>query len=152
MVATNPFPAWLTEVAADAITVWPDDATAEARGNLWTFGLNAEQREVVTPIEVEEFVRAVAAARGRWLAARRAGAMRFYCWHDAQAGQLRLSLVSAGSSPLPFGCAVEPVSVLGAVVRDFLGAVSPRDALLVWVTVVPSGGEAEPVAAPDPAT
>ena len=152
MAAANPFPEWLTEVAADTITVRPEDITAEAQGNLWTFGLSAEQRAAVTPIEVEEFVRAVAAARGRWLAARRAGSMRFYCWHDAQAGQLRLSLVSAGNSPLPFGCSVELASVLGAVVQDFLGSVVPSGALLVWVTVVPSGDEAEPVAAPDPAT
>ena len=67
MAVANPFPEWLAEVAADAVVVRPDDVTAEARGNLWTFGLSAEQRAVVTSAEVEEFVRAVAAARGRWL-------------------------------------------------------------------------------------
>jgi hypothetical protein len=152
MAATNPFPEWLREVAADAVVVRPDDLTAEARGNLWTFGLSAEQRAAVTPAEVEEFVGAVAAARGRWLAARGAGPMRFYCWHDAQAGQLRLSLVSAGDTPLPFGCLIEPVSVLSPVVRDFLGAGASGDALLVWVAIVPSGGAAEPPATSDPTT
>jgi hypothetical protein len=141
-MAANPFPEWLAEVAADAVVVRPDDVTAEARCNLWTFGLSAEQRAAVTVAEVEEFVRAVVAARGRWLAARGAGPMRFYCWHDAQAGQLRFSLVSAGAAPLPFGCPIEPVSVLRAVVRDFLAAGTPGDPLLVWVTVVPTGGEA----------
>ena len=65
--------------------------------------------------------------------------MRFYCWHDAQAGQLRFSLVSAGLEPLPFGCPVESEAELGQVVRDFLGAVAvvPPAPLPVWVAVVP---------------
>ena len=137
MVATNPFPEWLAEVATDTITVRPDDVTAEARGNLWTFSLSAEQRAAVTQVEVEEFVRAVAASRGQWLVVHRAGPMRFYCWHDAYVAQLRLSLVSVGDFPLPFGCPVEMVSVLSAVVRDFLGAATSSNPLLVWVTVLP---------------
>ncbi len=138
MVA-NPFPGWLAEVSADAVVVRPDDTTAEARGNLWTFGLDEDQRAAIGPAEVEAFVRAVAAARGRWLAERGSGPMRFYCWHDAQAGQLRLSLVSASGAGLPFVCPVEPVSVLGAVAQGFLavGAVASPDPLLVWVAVVP---------------
>jgi hypothetical protein len=138
-VAANPFPGWLAEVAADPVVVRPDDLIAEARANLWTFGLDDEQRVVVTPAEVEEFIRAVAAARGRWLATRGAGPMRFYCWHDAQAGQIRVSLVSAGPGPLPFGCPIEPTGELSEVVRAFLGAVSvvPPAPLPVWVAVVP---------------
>lgn len=138
-MAVNPFPEWLTEVAADAVVIRPDDMIAEARGNMWTFGLDDEQRAAVTPAEIEEFVRAVAAARSRSLAERGAGPMRFYCWHDAQAGQLRLSLVSAGSEPLPFGCLVEPAAELSRVVQDFLEAVvaDPPAQLPVWVAVVP---------------
>ena len=138
-MAANPFPGWLAEVVADPVVVRPDDITAEARGNLLTFSLDADQRAAVGPAEVEALVRAVAAARGRWLAERRAKPMRFYCWHDSQAGQLRLSMVSAGGAGLPFGCPVEPVSVLGVVVRDFLAAgvgASPVP-LLVWVADVP---------------
>ena len=63
--------------------------------------------------------------------------MQFYCWHDAQAGQLCFSLVSVGGAGLPFGCPIEPVSVLRAVVQDFLGAVEADGPLLVWVTVIP---------------
>lgn len=137
MDATNPFATWLPEVAADAVVVCPDDVTAEARGNLWTFGLSAEQRAAVTPGAVEEFVRAVAAARSQWLTAHGAGAMRFYCWFDAQAGQLRLSLISANVSPLPFGCRVEPVSVLRAVVNEFLRGEPAGGPLLVWVALIP---------------
>lgn len=145
-MAANPFPGWLTEVAADAVVIRPDDIIAEARGNLWTFGLDDRQRAAVTPAEVEVFVLAVAAARGQWLAERGLGSMRLYCWHDAQAGQLRLSLVSAGHPALPFGCPVDASADLAAVVRDFLGAVAalPLAPLPVWAAVVPLGSPAEP--------
>lgn len=137
-MATNPFPAWLAEVAADAVVVRPDDITAEARGNLWTFGLDDEQRAVVTPDEVEEFVRVIARARGQWLAERGAGPMRFYCWHDTQARQLRFSLVSAEQVALPFACPVATTADLAAVVRDFLGTVVAVPVPLpVWVATLP---------------
>lgn len=138
-MTANPFPEWLAEVAADGVVVCPDDMIAEARGNLWCFGLDDEQRAAVAAAEVEGFVRAVAAARGRWLVERGAGPMRYYCWHDAQAGQLRLSLVSAGPGPLPFGCPVDLAAELDGVVRDFIGAVDvvPPAPLPVWVAVVP---------------
>jgi hypothetical protein len=55
-MAANPFPGWLAEVAADAIVIKPDDITAEARGNLWTFGLGDDQRADTTLAAVEEFV------------------------------------------------------------------------------------------------
>ena len=136
---TNPFLGWLAEVASDPVVVCPDDILVEAQRNLWTFGLGADQQAAVAPAEVEEFVRAVVAARGRWLASCGAGPMRFYCWHDGQAGQLRFSLVSVSPARLPFGCPVEPVSTLGTVVRAFLGlAATETHALLpVWVTILP---------------
>ncbi|MDY3562221.1 hypothetical protein R5W23_003683 [Gemmata sp. JC673] len=133
----NPFPEWLAEVAADAITVHADAPLAEARSNQWSFGLDAGQRAVVTAADVEGFIRAVAVARGRWLAAREMGPMQFYCWHDAQIGQLRFSLVSAGGVRSVFGAPIEPVSVLRAVVHEFLGAAAPGDPLRVWVLTVP---------------
>jgi hypothetical protein len=58
-------------------------------------------------------VRTVAVERGRWLAEHGVGPMRFYCWCDDQARQLRFSLVSAGPSLLPFRCLVEPAAELG---------------------------------------
>jgi len=138
-IVANPFPAWLAEVAADAVVIRPDDITTEARGNLWTIGLDEDQLAVITPAEVEEFVRAVSAARSRWLAERGAGPMRFYCWYDGQAGQLRFSLVSAGHAALPFVCPVEPAADLAVVVRDFLRVATevPPVPLPVWVTTVP---------------
>lgn len=152
-MSANPFPGWLAEVAADEVVVRPDDVAAEARGNLWTFGLDAGQRAAVTPAEAEAFVRAVAVARSVWLAARRVGPMRLYCWHDEMAGQLRLSLVTASGAALPFSCQIDPAAELSAVVRSFLGAGSaPQSAPLpVWVAVIPRGGAAEPPGATAPA-
>lgn len=132
----NPFPGWLAEVAGDEIVVRPDEPDTEARCNQWGFGLDAEQRAVVTARDVEEFIWAVVKARGRWLAERGLGPMRFYCWPDAQAGQLRFSLVSSGGIRGLFACPVDAVSLLRVVVSDFLIAPS-AESLPVWVTTVP---------------
>jgi hypothetical protein len=138
-VAANPFSEWLTDVVADPVVTLPEDMIAEARGNLWTFGLDNEQLAVVTAAEVEEFVRVVVVARGRWLAEHGAAPMWFYCWHDAQVGQLRFSLISCGDTTLPFECPVEQVADLGTVVRDFLAAVALPMPLRVWVAAIPGG-------------
>ena len=135
-MTANPFPVWLTDVAADPVVTLPEDAIAEARGNLWTFGLNDTQLADVTAADVEEFVRNVVSARSRWLAEQGVSPMRFYCWHDAQASQLRFSLISDGKTAQPFGCPIEEVADLNTVVRDFLAAASPSP-LRVWVAVVP---------------
>ena len=68
----NPFPEWLTDVAADAVVTLPEDTIAEARGNLWTFGLDNEQRAAVTTADIEEFVRSQRErAKSRTLSAKR---------------------------------------------------------------------------------
>ncbi len=138
MVVLNPFVEWLDEVAADTVVIRPDDINAEARGNLWTFALEPEQQAAVTTAEVEEFVQAVAAARARSLA-ECGHAMLFYCWHDVQAGQLRLSLVSPLHGRLPFACDVERVSDLNVIVRGFLqlAPFSAASPLPVWVRELP---------------
>jgi hypothetical protein len=132
----SPFSEWLAEIEGDSVVVRPDDVIAEAQGNLYTFGLTEEQYAARPQSEVETFVREVAESRGRWLA-KRGGRMQFYCWHDAQAGQLRMSLVSAAST-LPFGCVIDPSAELSVVVDSFLRKDwSDRPALPVWVTTIP---------------
>jgi hypothetical protein len=121
-VAANPFPEWLAEVSMDAVVVWPDDIGAEARGNSWSFSLTPEQAAAVSPADVEAFAAGVADARRSWLSARGAGPMVLYWWHDAQAGQLRFSLVSASHGQLPFGCEVAPAASLAEVAADWLGS------------------------------
>ncbi len=125
-MAANPFVGWLAEVAADAVVIRPDDLEAEAGGNLWSFSLSPEQAAAVSVAEVEAFANGVADARRVWISARRAGPMDLYWWHDAQAGQLRFSLVSAVHSRLPFGCEVVPAASLAAVASDWLGAPHPH--------------------------
>ena len=136
----NPFPEWLAEVAADAVVIRPDDIDAEARGNLWSFALSPEQAAAVAVADVEAYAAGVAEGRQAWLAARGAGPMVLYWWHDAQAGQLRFSLVSAAHGRLPFGCAVVPADSLAAVVSDWLG--SPALHGIPW-------GELRPLAPDD---
>jgi hypothetical protein len=121
-VVVNPLPGWLAEATASAVVVRPDDIDAEAQGNLWSFSLSAEQAAAVSAAQVEDFIRSIAEARARWLTAAGAGPMLLYCWHDEQAGQLRLSLVSTNHGRLPFGCEVVPAGELGAVVRSFLAS------------------------------
>ena len=61
--------------------------------------------------------------------------MLLYCWHDEQAGQFRLSLVSASHGKLPFGCEVAPVEDLGAIIRSFLA--SPYLGGIPWADLRP---------------
>lgn len=154
----NPLPGWLAEIAADSVAVHADNIGIEASANMWSISLSPEQTEAVSAAEVEEFVRAIAVARGKWLAAHGKGPMTLYCWHDEQAGQLRFSLVSASHGRVPFGCEVVPVEDLAAVVRGFLDSpylsgipwsdlrllttddvedIPPLYQLLVWQTSVP---------------
>jgi hypothetical protein len=135
LVVVNPLPGWLAEVTTDAVVVCPDDLDAEACGNMWSFSFLPEQAAAVSEAKVVEFLQAIAAARGRSLAAQGTGPMLLYCWNDQQAGQLRLSLVSASHGRLPFGCEVVPVEDLGAVVRSFLG--SPHLGGIPWSELRP---------------
>ncbi len=67
--------------------------------------------------------------------------MRFYCWYDAQADQLRFSLISASSHSLPFECRLEQVADLGMVVGDLLCA-NLSMPLRIWVREVPEASAA----------
>jgi hypothetical protein len=119
-MTANPFPEWLAEVAAAAVIVDPGDIAAEAHGNQWSFSISAETAAAMTVADVETFAAGVAEARRDWLAARRAGPMVLYWWHDRQAGQLRLSLVSAAHGRLPFGACVTPAASLRVIAEEWL--------------------------------
>jgi hypothetical protein len=134
-VAVNPFPGWLAEIAADPIVICPDCIDAEAHGNLWSFALSPEQAAVVSVTDVEAFAAGVADGRRAWLMAHRSEQMVLYWWHDAQAGQLRFSLVSAAHNRLPFGCEVAPAASIKAVAADWLG--SPALHGIPWDELTP---------------
>lgn len=120
----EPFASWLADVAYDDVIISAGDINAEAQDNLWSFSLSADQAADVTASDVEGFLQAIIGARREWLSAQgvNSGSMRFYCWHDEQVTQLRLSLVSACHGRLPFGCEVKDVGELAEIVNSFLNS------------------------------
>ncbi len=118
----EPFESWLPDVVADEIVVAPENIGDEAQGNFWSFSLSSEQALAVTVADLEKFLKHVIEARRLALQLRgmKAGAMRFYCWHDDQAAQLRLSLVSTSHGRLPFGGKIVETDYLNEVLLSFL--------------------------------
>ncbi|MDP9910962.1 hypothetical protein J2W27_003078 [Variovorax boronicumulans] len=99
---------WLDMAKDDAITIDADDINAEAVANMWCFSPRDDELSAVSEEGLTELIEQLVDARRQWLL-RHSGspAMTFYCWHDAQARQLRFSLVSSSHGRLPFGCAVD---------------------------------------------
>jgi len=97
-----------------------DDVLAEAHENLFFLAPTKAELALLTAPAIEEWLQAVVAGKRRQLRAQRGShyPMQFYCWHDAQATQLRFSLVSAAAA-LPFGCAVR-FAELSVIVQGFL--------------------------------
>lgn len=97
-----------------------DDVIAEARENLFFLAPAKAELTLLTAPAIEEWLQAVLAGKRRQLRAQRSShyPMQFYCWHDAQAMQLRFSLVSAAAA-LPFGCAIR-LAKLSIIVQEFL--------------------------------
>jgi hypothetical protein len=97
-----------------------DDVLAEAHENLFLLAPTKAELAFLTAPVIEEWLQAVLAGKRRQLRAQRGShyPMQFYCWHDAQATQLRFSLVSAAAA-LPFGCALRLVD-LSVIVQEFL--------------------------------
>lgn len=120
----EPFASWLADVANDEVIISAGDINVEASENLWSFSLSADQAADVTASDVEVFLQAIIGARREWLSVQgvNTGSIRFYCWHDEQAAQLRLSLVSACHGRVPFRCEVKDVSDLTEIVNSFLSS------------------------------
>ena len=145
----NPFNEWIAEVAADPIVVRPDSIGAEANGNVWSFSLSPEQTAAVSIADVVRFAEQVTQARRAWLCARNATAMVMYWWHDAQAGQLRFSLVSAIHGELPFGCKTVAARSLESVIEEWLK--SPDLHGISWSELqLSAADDLEPALAPLP--
>lgn len=138
-MASNPFIEWLADVAADPVVIRADSIEAEARSNMWSFSLSPEQVAAVCTADVVRFAGQVAEARRAWLAARKAGPMVLYWWHDAQAGQLRFCLVSAVHGHLPFGCKLVAAPSLESLVEEWLG--SPHLHGIAWSELRPSAAD-----------
>jgi len=92
----------------------------EANENLFYLGPTGFELALLTAPNVEKWLHAVLAGK-RWQLLAQRGRhypMQFYCWHDAQASQLRFSLISAAAA-LPFSCALRLVE-LPVVTQAFL--------------------------------
>lgn len=71
----------------------------EAKKNQWAFSLTIEQADLLIVEDVVDFLEAVIEHRQQKLLDNHASPLKFYCWHDKQAGQLRFSMVSDLRSP-----------------------------------------------------
>lgn len=126
---------WLTGMACDDVCLHPESINAEAQENMWAF----DRVTGASKTDWEEFVRALTVVRGNQLRARGVPkrSATFYCWHDQQAGQLRVGVVSASHGRLPFGGAIESAH-LRDVIDSFLGVVeTPMLPVLVWSETLP---------------
>lgn len=160
---SSPFSEWLTDVSADEIVLSPTDINKEARGNHWSFSLSPQPAVDTQTADVVDFLKAVAAARSESLNAQNLfqGSVVLYCWHDLQASQLCLSLVSGRHGRLPFGCQIEEVEHPEPVVLSFLQSryhsgipldefvpcretvepVRAEETLAVWSVLLPFGSK-----------
>lgn len=97
-----------------------DDVLEEAHKNLFFLAPTKAELSLLSAPAIEAWLKTVLAGK-RWQLQEQRGshyAMQFYCWHDAQASQLRFSLVSAAAA-LPFGCTLR-FADLSVIVREFL--------------------------------
>ncbi|UXI70279.1 hypothetical protein [Tahibacter amnicola] len=96
----TPVRKWLDLIKDDpAVVIDAGDVLREANDNLWCFSPIDDEIQAVSTTTVTTFITDVAALRRQQL---QAGAMWFYCWHDGQARQLRMSLISRSHGRLPF--------------------------------------------------
>jgi len=151
--------AWLHACSLPDETVLSGDRLAEASGNMTWISPTAAQAEKLTSGDLAEWARAIAERRALQLKQLGCGAaiMRFYCWHDGLAGQLRTSAVRNDGQPLPFACKVSETEDIEGVCAEFLRSYLPAPAqpesdvdfaedddpdaepfcLRVWVTQIP---------------
>lgn len=124
------------------------DALEEAHENLFYFELAEAELPLYTAPSIETWVAAAVTGKRQQLLHQRPDgyAMQFYCWHDAQASQLRFSLVSAAAA-LPFRSQLQLVE-LAIVVREFLR----QEYLLFGKNIVESDTPAAELAAEQAAT
>jgi hypothetical protein len=119
MNANSVFPRWLEIVRADEeITVCPEDINHEAISNMYYFSPREEENAEINRNALQHFLRAVIENRKNLLQKIKDPQMLFYCWHDAQARQLRFSMVSASHGRLPFGCQLRRTDNLQEIVDE----------------------------------
>lgn len=135
---------WFEMAKDDPVLVDPADIQHEARSNLWCFSPRDEQTADITLAGLCALIKAIIQARCNSVGA---SAMLFYCWHDAQVRQLRLSLVSPTHGRLPFACETRQIDDVAQIAQHLYAdwherpthsanAESPRNILAVFVTLL----------------
>ena len=86
------------------MTASPDELEKEIAENMWIIGVSEELAGAIAPEEVQAFLQHVKRNRREQLAQREwPGGLRYYLWHDAQAGQLRFTSSARYTTPCRSG-------------------------------------------------
>ena len=135
MIQSTTVNKWLALAQDDAVAIDSSDINQEAMTNMWRFSPTDEELPEIHAADIIAFISQVIAARRNALGT---DDMLFYCWHDAQCGQLRFSLVSRSHGRLPFRCAVRETHDLALIVHSVVnedwhgdgdGDAAPHDTL-----------------------
>ncbi|NVO32081.1 MULTISPECIES: hypothetical protein [Hymenobacter] len=98
-----------------------DELENEIAENMWTIGVSEELAGAIAPAEVQAFLQRVKCNRRTQLAQRgQPGGLRYYLWHDPQAGQLRFNFISVLHEALPFRAPVNACADEAAIIRAWL--------------------------------
>ncbi|MDT7839818.1 hypothetical protein [Streptomyces justiciae] len=145
---------WIAEVADEPLVLEPADRKLECDTNTWWLSAGDEDRRSLAVSDVvAAFERAASAIRVRVRELGFSGAVTFYVWHDAQAGQLRCSTGSVTADALPFRGDHLPSDDLAPIVEEFLADEPEPGPLRVWVSSVGTAerpaGESRPGVEPE---
>lgn len=103
------------------LTVSRDELEKEIAENMWTIGVSEELAGTIAPEEVQAFLQRVKHNRCEQLAQRGwHGGLRYYLWHDPQAGQLRFNFISLLHESLPFRAPVNTCADEASIIRAWL--------------------------------
>jgi hypothetical protein len=128
----------IQEIAAEPVTLMPEDERAERANTHW-LGATTEERSALSVDQVlSAFLETGQALQHRVSAAGFDGTATFYVWHDEQAGQLRCSVSSRTPTDLPFGGNYQPTDDLSAIVAGFLSDDTPG--FVPWEDLEPVDG------------
>lgn len=114
------------------LTVSRDELKEEVAENMWCIGVSEELAGAIAPEEVQAFLQRVKRNRREQLAQRGwHGGLRYYLWHDQQAGQLRFNFISALHDALPFGAPVDECADEVSIIRAWLQESGGMDSQLL---------------------
>jgi hypothetical protein len=136
---------WAARLAGTSV-VDAGDRDATANANIEVFSIADAQDARVEPVALADFLRDAHRAFSR-AAARARLAGWFYAWHDAQAGQLRMSACRiASADELPFRRAITIVEDPLVLAEDVLASTYAHG--IPWSELVPVAPGDEPPTPP----